>query len=461
MERRFQTQGDPSAPLVQRLTNLETRLFGSPRSGSMIERLNGIKSAANQMPPPNQNAPMGWQPNSPPPQQNGWPPNQQQNGGWNQNPNPNPGWNLNPQPSQTNGWNSSAYPNKAPEPAGEPGINPNAKINAGPGWLPSATPPPEMHPEAQNPVNTQAAVPAGNLGPVHGWQPGMELHPPAKHNQHPVNKPVVNQPAAQDNRPASNFPNSQPMRMVSTPLPVPGAGLVRKNFEPDALPLLNAFPPTLSRMEPDNTALIARPDYYNDVLKASKGRAIRYKNMPVPVYIQPFPDKGFMNCVVRAFESWEMRTQGAVRFVQIDNPNQARIQVVWKHLGADKDKAGCLLGAHTILKYTNHGNGSLSLMSVGAVPVPVYIPRFGPKYTVPPQVMEVNLDLINTKEQSVKYQCLQNIVTHELGHALGMLGHSPNQADIMFPVTDEYSRLSQRDINTVKKLYNQKCDLPL
>jgi predicted Zn-dependent protease len=71
------------------------------------------------------------------------------------------------------------------------------------------------------------------------------------------------------------------------------------------------------------------------------------------------------------------------------------------------------------------------------------------------------LDLIQTKDPAVKYQCLQNIVTHELGHALGLLGHSPNLADIMYPVTDEHSRLSQRDINTVKKLYDQKCDIPL
>jgi hypothetical protein len=236
---------------------------------------------------------------------------------------------------------------------------------------------------------------------------------------------------------------------------------LHKNFPPDALPLLNAFPPTLVRVEMDKKALEASPDYYSVVQKASKGKTMRFKYMPIPVYVQPYPDRAFVNCVLRAFESWETRTNGTVRFSQIDNPTEARIQVVWKRLGKDADKQGCLLGAHTTLKYTNRGNGKISFMTMGSIPVPIYIPRMGPKYVVPPQVMEVNLDLINTKEPVAKYACLQNIVAHELGHALGLIGHSPNQSDILFSVTDEHSRLSERDVNTLIKLYQAKCDIPL
>jgi hypothetical protein len=228
----------------------------------------------------------------------------------------------------------------------------------------------------------------------------------------------------------------------------------------DTMPLLNAIPPNFLRIPPPGTPTDSS-DYFPDVLKGNSGKILRFKAMPVPVFINQFPDQQFVSSVVKGFECWEERTQGGVRFVQVDEASKARIIVVWKRLGKDEDKSGCALGAHTITKYTTKGKGTMSVVDVGGVPVPIYIPKLGPKYTVPPQVIEVNLDLLMSKSPVIRYRLLQNIVAHELGHALGLLGHSPNNFDLMFSVTDEHSRLSERDINTLLKLYKQKTDVPL
>ena len=188
---------------------------------------------------------------------------------------------------------------------------------------------------------------------------------------------------------------------------------------------------------------------------------LRFEKLPIPVFITPLRNKLYTSSCIEGFEAWEARTNGRIRFVQVADINQARIRVVWKNLGMSKDGDDCALGAHTVTKWKKRGKGKLAVMSVGAIPVPLYIPRFGPKYSVPPQVIEVNLDLIDSKRQDIKFLVLKNIVTHELGHALGILGHSNSKEDMMYPVTDQYSRISKRDLNTLTRLYNMKVDIPL
>jgi predicted Zn-dependent protease len=49
------------------------------------------------------------------------------------------------------------------------------------------------------------------------------------------------------------------------------------------------------------------------------------------------------------------------------------------------------------------------------------------------------------------------VIVHEIGHALGLLGHSPLRDDVMFAIlADEpVQRPTERDLATLRRLYKQ------
>lgn len=158
------------------------------------------------------------------------------------------------------------------------------------------------------------------------------------------------------------------------------------------------------------------------------------KEMPLKVFLA---DPGHINNYlpvyrdkfVLAMQRWQQASDGAISFVLTDNKDNSDIDVFWTdNLGAlhsiaeGGDAKPTVLGSE--LKHVR-----ICLSTIGEVRNPV-------------------------TEKSMYLTSL-----HELGHALGIEGHSDNPGDIMFYTLSTAADVSSRDANTLRKLY--KADIAL
>lgn len=211
------------------------------------------------------------------------------------------------------------------------------------------------------------------------------------------------------------------------------------------LPSLDLVPPHFKRIEQDGSK--SRSDYFDQIMLGTSNRIFRFNAVPIPIFIQA-NQPAYVEACAKALQTWEGRTNAMIKFAQVGSQTQSRISIIWSHLGIPADRSSTEFGAHTITEWKVKTGGvfPLSWQKTG---------------TVAPQIIEVNLDVIDAREPEHRLLLLQNIVTHELGHALGLIGHSQDRGDMMFKDTDEYSRVSQRDLNTLQKIYSRKSDFAL
>ena len=159
-------------------------------------------------------------------------------------------------------------------------------------------------------------------------------------------------------------------------------------------------------------------------------------NMPLKVFI----DEGkhvrkhkedFNYQVTRAFDQWSLASAGMIRFKQTVDPKDADINVTWTD-GSDIPNITELGEARfdDVRDHEIHHITIVLLTQAGRI------------------------------HKELTARDIFSVAMHEIGHALGIHGHSDGQRDIMFFCDTPVSQvITMRDANTLQRLYSVPVEL--
>ncbi len=171
-------------------------------------------------------------------------------------------------------------------------------------------------------------------------------------------------------------------------------------------------------------------DYVSSITARNKLRWPKSR-MPVTVFLKPgdgvagFKPK-YGELLKKAFSDWVSASKGSLTLEFVPSKDNASITTEWT-----TDTTGILnLSEGGDTKFRGDGEGLIST--------------------------HIRLLTIDPKPQKLTPNIIRWITLHEVGHALGLLGHSTNPADIMFhscPPQDGFVDLTARDTATIEKFY--------
>lgn len=186
----------------------------------------------------------------------------------------------------------------------------------------------------------------------------------------------------------------------------------------------------------DRTFGANRDDYLGLACADSGGIPHRWPAewMPLKVYIEPARKiRGFRSEFAldlrEAFREWTSASMGRVKFEFVDSPSEAKITCTWIDNVKDFPKHSGIEGGEAVPYLTADGR------IVGAK---LFILTFDPRKPI--------------TEAAIHHTCL-----HEIGHVLGLTGHSDNPDDVLYwagsQEQQQETHLSARDANTIARLY--------
>lgn len=175
------------------------------------------------------------------------------------------------------------------------------------------------------------------------------------------------------------------------------------------------------------------PDNY--LYFASPHGLVRWPSQVIPLRV--FINRGygcrgftpsFETTLINCFIMWQNALHGMIRFIPVDDPRMSNIDCRWTDSAA------------TVTLASEAGEAKLEIYGK--------------------QIYHVTITLLTCRPEDqsevLTLALIQQVALHEIGHALGLDGHSDKAQDIMYCSTNpnvEHPQLTQRDINTMYLLY--------
>lgn len=245
------------------------------------------------------------------------------------------------------------------------------------------------------------------------------------------------------------FAQSQPVAAHSDvvkvdllhPTPAYDKGSGKQDYPLQAHPL----PKTLARWQ-DTTGT---GDYFSQIKPTPVGYLI-WSQFPIKVYVERPTELADSSPSARRFQDWVNAVIIAVEEWSIYLP----LEVVNKREIADV----AILRSHPALQASiNRETGQFNIPRARAAQTR-YEFYLRPGIDLSQQVLSQRFTIQLSPNQTVDYTLAT--ARHELGHALGIWGHSPLETDIMyFSQVRNPPSISARDINTLKRIYEQPTRL--
>lgn len=199
---------------------------------------------------------------------------------------------------------------------------------------------------------------------------------------------------------------------------------------------------TSAQREDRYTGLIGDGDTYLDQVTETNG-AVRWSLLksPLKVYVEEAPlgirnfQPAFPSQVRRALDIWMNVLDHQLSYTLQSTPEQADIRVSW---------------VNTLDTRGHLGDGGT------AYTAGLTSPRLQDDQL---QFMDVRLATFNILGEPQNANLIYAVAIHELGHALGLLGHSDHPEDVMFARNKQIIQPSPRDIRTLRALYAGRADI--